>query len=386
MKPTLLYHNMLVSARNGGAEQLALQIHRHVMSEHPGMGELLVPGGGATEQLVRAEGFDFQTFRLDWLRSPGYARRALANLELAVKLRNARGLLHVHSPYVYGAMQPYLAFSRLKTILHLHLDYTDGQLEWTIKRPPDLLLVCASFMRERVARILAARGAPQAKIVTAINAVDTERFAPVERAAAKQSMGLDPQRPVFLMAANLAPHKGQATAIRAMHALLSRGFKPLLRLVGEERDQSGAFTRELHELVAQLGLQEYVQFLGFRTDMPQLLHAADCLLLPSTHEGLPLSILEAQASNVVVLAAPTAGIPEVIDDGCTGFLIAADNVEGYAAAAAAVLADEALAQRIREAARRQVVANFALRHYCERISSEYQALLGPEAAAAKAAT
>ena len=52
-----------------------------------------------------------------------------------------------------------------------------------------------------------------------------------------------------------------------------------------------------------------------------LLRAADFFLLPSTHEGLPLSILEAQASGVPVLAAPTAGVPEVVTDGETGFLV-----------------------------------------------------------------
>jgi len=260
-------------------------------------------------------------------------------------------------------------------------------LQWTIKRPPDLLFVCAAFMRERAAKILGARAHQrEPNIVTAINAVDTERFTPVDRAEAKRSRGLEPQRPVFLMAANLAPHKGQITAIRAMATLVREGLRPLLWLVGEEREQQGTYTRQLHELVAQSGLQETVQFLGFRTDVPQLLHAADCLLLPSTHEGLPLSILEAQASNVIVLAAPTAGIPEVVADGRTGFLIAADDAQKYAEVAAAVLRDGALAERVRDTARRQVVANFSLGRYCERILSEYDRLLGAESGDAKVLT
>ena len=64
--------------------------------------------------------------------------------------------------------------------------------------------------------------------------------------------------------------------------------------------------------------------------MPDLLRAADIFLLPSTSEGLPLSVLEAQATKVPVLAAPTAGIPEVITDGETGFLIPAKDATGYA--------------------------------------------------------
>jgi glycosyltransferase involved in cell wall biosynthesis len=84
-------------------------------------------------------------------------------------------------------------------------------------------------------------------------------------------------------------------------------------------------------LTADLGLSGDVSFLGFRQDTAELLRAADVVLLPSTNEGLPLVILEAQAAGVPVIAAPTAGIPEIIEDGKTGFLVKADDAVGYAA-------------------------------------------------------
>ncbi len=373
----LLYHNVLVSARAGGAERLAIQIHKHVVESRGARGELLVPLGGETHRLVAAEGLDFRTYRMDWVRSPGRVRQLAANFELAVKLSGLRrGVLHVHSPFVYGALRPFLRVTRLKTILHLHLEYTREQLEWALKAPPDLAIVCAGFMRESVADALRANHASDVRIVTAINAVDTKRFAPSDRARARREARVEPGRPVFLMAANLSPHKGQATAIRALALLVARGLRPQLWLVGEERDSAGTYTRTLRELVGQLGLGEAVQFLGFRSDVAKLLHAADCLLLPSTHEGLPLSILEAQASKVLVLAAPTAGIPEVIEHGRTGFLIAADDPGGYADTLAAVLDNPDLMNTVTEAAYRQVVASFALDRYCERVLAEYDELLG----------
>ena len=75
---------------------------------------------------------------------------------------------------------------------------------------------------------------------------------------------------------------------------------------------------------------ECVRLLGQRDDANVLLRAADFFLLPSTNEGLPLSILEAQATKVPVLAAPTAGIPEIVRDAETGFLIPATDAPGYA--------------------------------------------------------
>jgi glycosyltransferase involved in cell wall biosynthesis len=229
-------------------------------------------------------------------------------------------------------------------------------------------------MRDRVARVLASRGWHKTRIVPVINAVDTGRYVPGDRAEAKRQMGVSADTPVFLMAANLAPHKGQETAIRAVARLLGQGHRPQLWLVGEEREKAG-FTEQLHRCAADLGAGEQVRFLGFRNDIPKLLHAADCLLLPSTREGLPLSILEAQASKVVVLAAPTAGIPEVIEHGRTGFLIDAHDAEGYASALAMLLTNPAKAEAVREAAYRQVIDSFTLKRYCARILEQYDEVL-----------
>ncbi len=284
-------------------------------------------------------------------------------------------MLHIHSPYVFAALRPLRAVSRLRTILHLHLDYTEESLQWPLKLAPDLVIVCARFMEERVERALATVGSQWTKIMVAVNAVDTERFAPGDRLRAKRDLGVDPERPVLLMTANLAPHKGQETAIRTVSILVEQGFRPLLWLVGEEREGGDDYARRLHALVESLSLSAFVEFLGFRTDVPRLLHAADCLLLPSTREGLPLAVLEAQASKVVVLAAPTAGIPEVVEDGRTGFLIAADDHTGYASTLTSLICNPALGSAIAEAAYRKVVGTLSLNRYCESIHAQHASLL-----------
>ena len=130
---------------------------------------------------------------------------------------------------------------------------------------------------------------------------------------------------MVLMLANLAPHKGQATAIRAVQILKRRGIPVDCWLVGERRTDVGSYEAELRQLCSALGVQDIVQFLGFRRDGPDLLRAADVFLLPSTHEGLPLSVLEAQAAHVPVIGAPIPGILEVVEDGMTGFVVPADR-------------------------------------------------------------
>jgi glycosyltransferase involved in cell wall biosynthesis len=370
------YQNMLVSARLGGAERLAIDIHRYVAKQRPGSAELLVPEGAEAQRHVVADRLDHQPFRLEAVMSPRRLESWGANANLYRRMATHRqALLHVHSPFVYGALRPLRSLGRMRTILHLHLDYSQDQLRWALQAPPDLVLVCARFMRDRVLEMSAVLGRPAQPVAVAVNAVDLQRYQPGDRAAVRQRLGLSPVRPIILMAANLAEHKGQLTALRALAILRQRGHEPLLWLVGEERE-AGGYTEKLQRACTELGVVDLVEFLGFRNDVPQLMQAADFLLLPSKQEGLPLSILEAQASKVVVLAAPTAGIPEVVEHERTGLLIGADDAEGYAARLISLLEKPAQAEAIAAAALRQVSANYGLEQYCGNMLAHYDELLG----------
>jgi glycosyltransferase involved in cell wall biosynthesis len=181
--------------------------------------------------------------------------------------------------------------------------------------------------------------------------------------------------PLLMMVANLAPHKGQETAIRAVADLKRRGQRVNLWLVGSERIDGQGYLGHLQNLVRDLQLHDSVRFAGFRDDVPDLLAAADMLLLPSTSEGLPLVVLEAQASRSVVLAAPTAGIPEVIQHGKTGYLIDAEDYVGYADRISRLLRSPGLADSIATAAYEYVHQHHDLTSYCRRIVDEYDLLL-----------
>jgi glycosyltransferase involved in cell wall biosynthesis len=208
------------------------------------------------------------------------------------------------------------------------------------------------------------------------NAVDTERFTPADdRQAARKKVGAPPATPLILMLANLSPHKGQETAVRAVAELKRQGVDVVCWLAGEERGGTSVFTEQLRRLIEELGVADRVQLLGFRRDAADLLRAADFFLLPSTCEGLPLTVLEAQATRVPVLAAPTAGIPEVVRDGETGFLLAAGDATGYAARLKALLDDPGLARRVAGQAFQHTTQHYNWRSYCTTIWDLYQELL-----------
>jgi glycosyltransferase involved in cell wall biosynthesis len=190
-------------------------------------------------------------------------------------------------------------------------------------------------------------------------------------------VGAPPDGPLAVMLANLSPHKGQETAIRTAALLKARGIDVRFWLAGSERGGSTTYSTHLESLIRELGVADRVTLLGQRTDSPDLLRAADFFLLPSTCEGLPISLLEAQASGVPVLAAPTAGVPEAVEHGATGLLIPADDPAGYADHIARLLADRERSQRMTDAALRKVRTEYNWTTFCRRILALYQDVSGP---------
>lgn len=371
----LLYHQMLVSPHVGGGEKLALEIHRHSIVHRGPVGQLVLPPGGDAEKVALREKHRFITYNIQGLFDPNLLASIAENIHIYYRTKGyRRGVIHVHSPFVYGAMRPFLVTSRMRKLLHIHLDYTAEQLRWAFNCPPDLVLVCAEFMRGAVEAAVAQANAKRTRIRVLRNGVDIERFFPADPRTIKSRFSLDPDVPLVLMVANLAPHKGQETAIRSVALLRHLGWRSKLWLAGEEREQGAGYRRKLKALCGELEVDGLVEFLGFRNDIPELMRAADFLLLPSTSEGLPLVILEAQASQSLVLAAPTAGIPEVVEDDQTGYLIPADDYEGYAERMAMLLRNPAQRKYV-EANAYKLAKSMSLDRYCAAVLDEYDHLL-----------
>lgn len=118
-------------------------------------------------------------------------------------------------------------------------------------------------------------------------------------------------------------------------------------------------------LCGELGVWGRVPFLGYRKDIAALLRAGDFFLLPSTSEDFPLTILEAQESGAIAIAAPTAGIPEVIH-GRTGYLVKPDHPYGYADRMEMLLQREDVAETIRRSARQFAVDSHGVEHFARK--------------------
>ncbi|MCI0682543.1 MAG: glycosyltransferase family 4 protein [Gemmataceae bacterium] len=368
-------HQVLVSRQMGGAAAIALQVARHVR-ESGRDSRVWIPGGGPAQEEASRLGLASGTFNAESASSRNWVQAGFANWRLSRALQaSGNGLVHVHSPAVYGMLRWGLKRSGLARVVHVHLEEGEAGWRWAFKVVPEMIVCCARFLTEQVRRALPDGAAGSTRIVAAPNAVDTDTFAPGEKDVAKAKAGARRDQPLLLMLANLSPHKGQETAIRAVALLKQRGVNVTCWLAGVERDPGGVYTARLSAMIQEAGVADRVRLLGQRRDAADLLRAADFFLLPSTNEGLPLSVLEAQATRVPVLAAPTAGVPEVVRDGETGFLIPAGDGEAYARRLEQLIVNPEVAQGVAEAAYQHTTREHTWTSYCRRISELYDEIL-----------
>jgi glycosyltransferase involved in cell wall biosynthesis len=176
----------------------------------------------------------------------------------------------------------------------------------------------------------------------------------------------------LLVVGRLRIRKGVDVLLAAMPELLRRHPAARLLIAGD-----GEHRAALEREAAALALGEAVSFLG-RADamrVRRLLRGAAALVVPSIYEGMPLVVLEAMEASVPVVASRVSGIPEVVEDGRTGWLVPPEEPARLAAALAAALDDPAAASRRGEAGRRLLAERFRPVHAAQRWR---QAVLGEE--------
>jgi glycosyltransferase involved in cell wall biosynthesis len=360
---------VLVSHQVGGAGLIAIALAK-VVKARGALSRAWLPGPGPAAHALDAIGVPWSAYSLGGLQSGGAAQIATW-LCMAPRLaRHRRSVVHVHSPTVYGLLSPVLKLVGATTIAQFHLEPTRDDVLWALQRPPSMVITCARYIAAQVKAVTDEAG-QHLEVVAIPNAIDVERFPLVERREAKRRVGAAEGRWLMLMLANLSEHKGQLTAIRALKQLRDRGVDVECWLAGEERGGETTFTRRLLECAADLGVAAHVKLLGFRSDGPALLQAADFFLLPSTLEGLPLSVLEAQAAGAVVLGSPIPGIREVVEDGVTGVLVPPDNAAAYADRMLQLIGDSESYARIAVQARARVIDEHNWERYVSRTWQVY---------------
>jgi N-acetyl-alpha-D-glucosaminyl L-malate synthase BshA len=176
-------------------------------------------------------------------------------------------------------------------------------------------------------------------------------------------------QPVLIHVSNFRSVK-RPTVVVEVFANVRRKVPAKLLMVGD-----GPELTRTAQLARELGVADDVEFLGEQDQVVPLLSAADVFLLPSIQESFGLAALEAMACEVPVVASRVGGLPEVIEDGVTGYLPPVDDLEAMASATLALVTDEPRRRAMAEAARRSATERFSDARIVPLYEAYYQEIL-----------
>lgn len=202
----------------------------------------------------------------------------------------------------------------------------------------------------------------QGKVKVVLNGVDTIRFRPP--VGGRSNLG----SVKIGIVARVAKVKNHANLLRAFKILLDRGLCVELMVVGD-----GPLLAETVKEARNLDIDGAIRFLGARMDIPDLLHEMDIFVLPSFSEGISLTLLEAMACELPVVATDVGGNGEVVLDGDTGYVVPSDDSYALAEALARLVGCQELRERLGRAGRQRIVEYFSM----ERTARQYLDLYRP---------
>src|SRR6185503_5152907 len=146
-------------------------------------------------------------------------------------------------------------------------------------------------------------------------------------------------------------------------------------IVGETSPPDPAYLVELQRLAADLGVFDRVSFTGRRSDIPEVLAAADVSVMPSLNEALSNVLLESMAAGAPVVATRVGGTPEALDDGEAGLLVPPGDAGAITAAVSRLLDDRELACRLGRTARSAIGERFSVDRMVRSTEDLYTELL-----------
>jgi glycosyltransferase involved in cell wall biosynthesis len=272
------------------------------------------------------------------LARPGEGRGAgVARLFREIR-REPFDLIHSHLFWANLCARGAAPWGRVRGVINSHHG-TDAWLSWPhrlLDRGTQRLASRHVTCSEAVRRFALDRlKYPARKVITIPNGIPVERFA--ERACrdrVRRELLLSPQQKVIGSVGRLDKVKGYAVLLEALAEIAGSHPDTLCLVCGD-----GPARPELEREARRRGLESRVRFLGWRRDVPSLLQAMDLYVQPSLLEGFGLSVLEAMAAGLPVVATRTGGLPEVVGEGQTGDLVPAGDARRLGESLARLLSD-----------------------------------------------
>jgi glycosyltransferase involved in cell wall biosynthesis len=349
----------------GGTERLVIQICRRLSGRFR-MTVCCLDEPGAWADEVRHAGIEVAALN----RRPGF-RPSLGPRIASLMRHHGSAVVHCHqySPFVYGRLaQLQIPGARMIFTEHGRPTADPPSRKRRLANaflapwPAGIYAVSGELRRHMIAE-----GFPPGRIQVVNNGIELgELPSRDDRRAARQLLGLDPDAFVVGTVGRLDPVKDLPTLIDAFAIAKQRVGQAVLVIVGDgpERDRLEAHARSL-------ALGGAILFTGLRTDARRLLAALDVYANSSTTEGVSLSILEAMAAGLPIIATKVGGTPEVVLQDATGLLVDPESPQAVAAAIEALAIAPARRLAMGRSGRERVERSFVLDDMIERYARAY---------------
>ena len=274
---------------------------------------------------------------------------------LLARLTGARCLIHFHSQYGDWMSAPSRFSMR-------HADMIVPVSQWT-----------GTIIEER-------SEIPCERIVPVLNGIDVERWEPNRHdgGPVRRELGISGEETLIVQVAQLAEWKRQHDLVSAMRTIVARRPGVRVALVGAENifpGAAGGYETRLRRQIAESGLSDHVLLLGRRSDVPELLTAADVFCLPSSGDPCALANIEAMAMRLPVVTVDHGGGPELVEHGVTGLVGPCDDVERLATNLLELVDQPDRAREMGSRGRQRVLEHLNAQRMADDVESVYRRLL-----------
>lgn len=292
-----------------------------------------------TDDNSRLDGTGIIRHQIDFVRSPFHILQNIKAYHALCKVMGKEhfDLVHCHTPM--GGVIARLAAKKTKTnsvfyTAHGFHFYKGAPLQnWLFYYPIEKWLarytdVLLTINKEDYDRANRFRLKDKGRVEYILGpGLKTDRYQPklMDCETKRKELNLPPEAFVITSVGELNKNKNQKVIIEALGKLNKKDIVYLLCGKGNQKDT-------LQTLSKQLGIENQIRFLGFRTDIPELLAVSNCFAFPSYREGLGMSAIEAMAAGLPIITSRNRGTLEYSEDGRTGYICEADSVQDFAQA------------------------------------------------------
>ncbi len=361
---------------SGGAQEAVCQLIKYRRTERFQPEVVALHGFGHYWEVLRSWGVPVHT-----LVPQGFARAAIPCIFLRLFLllaRNRYDIVHTHLIGANVLAAPLAALYRVPVRFTHDQTHDDVRgysfmhrwLDGLANRLNHHVIAVSSSIRTFLCR---QERMPADKISVIYNSVDLLRFSPKNdpkaKQEARQKWGLPADALIVGGVGRLHYQKNFPLFLEVAAKVCARLPQALFVIAGEGPERAA-----LEEMSRMLGMASRMRFLGFVPDMPELYQSLDLLVLTSHFEGTPLTVLEAMAMGIPVVASQVDGVAEVLKDGRDGLLVPAGNRDRFVEAICRVLENRSLRQRLARAGQKKARQHFsaeAMVRQVERLYLEY---------------